>query len=272
MSIKSTRSQQGKTALITGASAGIGKELSILHASAGGDLVIVARRQDRLDQLRSMLEEKYHVKVYTIVIDLSKAQAPEEIYKQIQDTGLSIDYLINNAGFSKQGYFDKLPWDTQEAMIMVDVMATVKLCHLFLSSMRKRNSGKILNVASSAAFAPGGPLQSIYYASKSFIVSFSQGIASELSDTNITVTALCPGATHTEFEKVSGLDKTDLFNIEKAFSAEEVAKDGYEAMLRGDLVKMTALTRMNKVLLKNMNLFPANRVLQQIKTRQEKTK
>jgi len=126
-----------------------------------------------------------------------------------------------------------------------------------------------LNVSSSAAYAPGGPLQTIYFASKAFISSFSHGLAGELSDTPITVTALCPGATDTEFEKVSGIDKTPLFSKEKVFTAKSVAEDGYKAMLKGELVKMTALTSVNKFLLKNMNLFPAKRILLQIKSRQE---
>lgn len=261
--------RSGKLALITGASAGIGKELARIHASNGGDLILVARRLNKLQELRKELESEYQVKVHCLASDLSQKEAPDKIFQEVKKAGLNVDYLINNAGFSIQGNFDEIDWRTIEEMIMVDVQATVKLCHLFLPVMKKRGHGKIMNVASSAAFAPGGPLQTIYYASKSFVVSFSQGLAGELDGTDITVTALCPGATNTEFEKVSGLDKTDLFSIEKAYSAEHVARDGYEALLSGDLVKLTALTGFNKFVLKNMNLFPSKRVLQQIKARQE---
>lgn len=262
----------GKLALITGASAGIGKALAEIHASNGGHLILVARRLQKLQQLKADLEMKNQVKVHCIECDLSDKEAPEKIFKEVNDKGLVVDYLINNAGFSKQGYFDEIEWKITEDMINVDVQATVKLCHLFLPLMKKRGQGRILNVASSAAFAPGGPLQTMYYASKAFIVSFSQGIAGELEGTDITVTALCPGATRTEFEQVSGLDKTDLFSLEKVYSAEQVASDGYQAMLGGDLVKLTALTRANKFVLKNMNLFPAKRILHQIKIRQELSK
>jgi hypothetical protein len=263
------KTTKGKLALITGASAGIGKELAKIHASKGGDLVLVARRKDRLEEIKSEFEKEYNIKVYTIAKDLSNSEAPAEIIKELHEHNLVVDYLINNAGFSQVGYFHELDWDIEESMIMVNVMALVKLTRLLLPDMVKRNQGKVLNVASSAAFAPGGPLQSIYFATKAFIVSFSRGIAGELVDTGITVTALCPGATETEFEKVSGLDKTPLFTKEKVFQAKGVAEDGYVAMLRGDLVKMTALSAGNKFLLKNMSLFPAKRVLQQIKSRQE---
>lgn len=262
--------RSGKLALITGASSGIGKELARIHASNGGDLILVARRLNKLEELRSELEEKYQVKVHCIASDLSQADAPDMIFQEVNKSGFNVDYLINNAGFSIQGYFDDIDWKAIEGMIMVDVQATVKLCHLFLPLMKKRGHGKIMNVASSAAFAPGGPLQTIYYASKSFVVSFSQGLAGELDGTDISVTALCPGATETEFEKISGLDKTDLFSIEKVFTAAHVARDGYDAMIRGDLLKLTALTGINKFVLKNMNLFPGKRILQQIKARQER--
>lgn len=258
-----------KRALITGASAGIGKELAEIHAANNGDLVLLARRKDRLEVMKDELEKKHSIKVYTIAKDLSKREAPKEVFDELKKQNLSVDYLINNAGFSEVGYFQKIDWHTQESIIMVNVMASVELTHLLLPEMIKRNEGKILNVASSAAFAPGGPLQTMYFATKAFILSFSRGLAGELENSNISVTVLCPGATDTEFEKVSGLDKTPLFSKEKVYTAKEVAEDGYEAMLKGELVKMTALNRANRFVLKNMNLFPAKRVLQQIKSRQE---
>ncbi len=256
--------------LITGASSGIGEELARIHASKGGNLILVARREERLKSIRQELESKHSVSVHVIPADLSETDGPKRVFDVVSDRGLSVDFLINNAGFSQQGYFDEIPWDIQEAMIMLNVRAMTRLTHLFLPGMRERGTGKIMFVASSAAFAPGGPLQSLYYASKAFIVSLSQGIAGELADTEISVTALCPGATATEFEKVAGLDKTPLFDMERVFSAEDVAKDGYEAMMKGDLVKLTGLTTLNKVILKNMNLIPAKRVLENIRVRQEK--
>jgi uncharacterized protein len=259
----------GKIALITGASAGIGKELARLHASKGGDLVLIARRKEKLKMLKAELEDKYRCNVFLIFKDLSKPNAPDEIVKEISAQKIEIDYLINNAGFSQQGYFHEIDWEIHHSMIMVNIMAMIRLTYLLLPGFVSREHGKILNIASSAAFAPGGPLQNIYYATKSFIVSFSQGLAGELTDTGITVTALCPGATETEFEVVSGLDKTNLFSMEKAYPASVVAKEGYEAMLKGELLKLTALTKVNKFVLKNMNLFPTKRILQQIKTRQE---
>jgi hypothetical protein len=263
------KSKAGITALITGASAGIGLEIAKLHASQGGELVLVARRKDRLESIKADLEEKYKVKVTIISKDLSKRESPKEIYAELKKQKITVDYLINNAGFSQQGYFHEIDWNIQESMIMVNVMSMVELAYLILPEMVARKSGRILNVASSAAFAPGGPLQTIYFATKSFLVSFSQGLAGELEGSGVTSTVLCPGATATEFEKVSGLDKTNLFSSEKVFTAKEVAKDGYQAMLRGDLVKLAALSSTTKFVLKNMNLFPTKRILQQIKMRQE---
>jgi short-subunit dehydrogenase len=259
-----------KVALITGASSGIGMAIAKLHASKGGDLILVARRKERLEALSAELQDLYKTGVYIIAGDLSTEGTPKEIFREIEKNKFQIDYLVNNAGFSKIGYFNELEWKEIRSMMRVNMMSMVELTHFILLGMKLRNHGRILNVASSAAFAPGGPLQTIYYATKAFIVSFSQGLAGELAETGITVTALCPGATATEFEKVSGLDKTPLFSMEKVYTAEEVARDGYEAMLRGDLVKMTALTPMNKFVLRNMNYFPARRVLQQIKMRQER--
>lgn len=257
--------------MITGATAGIGLELAKINASRGGKLVLVARRKDRLESIKADFEEKYKVEVEIIAKDLSRKEAPKEIYTELKAKKISIDYLINNAGFSRVGYFHEIDWDIQESMIMVNVMAMVELAYLILPDMIARKSGRMLHVASSAAFVPGGPLQTIYFATKAFLVSFSQGLAGELEGNGVTSTVLCPGATASEFEKVSGLDKTNLFSSEKVFTAKEVAKDGYQAMLRGDLVKLTALSSTTKFVLKNMNLFPTKRVMQQIKQRQEVT-
>jgi short-subunit dehydrogenase len=265
-------SDSKKLALITGASAGIGLALAEVHAASGGDLVLVARRKEKLLDHKKRLEQKHGISVTVIAKDLSASDGPLQVYSTVKELGLQLDYLINNAGFSRQGYFHEIDWKKQESMIMLNARAMVELCYLFLPDMLERKSGKILNVASSAALAPGGPLQTMYYATKAFIVSFSQGLAGETEDKGVSVTALCPGATHTEFEKVSGLDKTPLLSREKAFPAELVAKEGYEAMLKGELVKLTALTPVNKFLLKNMNLFPARRILQQIRQRQERIK
>jgi len=263
--------QSTKTALITGASSGIGKELALIHAAAGDDLILVARREERLKELKKELESQYGITVHVIPADLSVSNAPREVFDHIGKQNLRVDYLISNAGFSQQGYFHETDWKVIESMIMVNVMAMTRLAHLFIPQMVECGSGRIMFVASSAAFAPGGPLQSTYYATKSMIVSLSQGLAGELVDNGVTVTALCPGATATEFEEVSGLDKTPLFEREKVFTAKEVAKDGYEAMMNGDLVKLTGLTTMNKLILKNMNLIPTKRVLEGIRERQEKT-
>jgi len=264
--------QKGKLALITGASSGIGLELAKLHASFGGDLVLVARRGEKLEEIGAMLESNFGVRVATIAIDLSTAEAPRHLLNELESRGLRIDYLVNNAGFSKVGYFQEIEWSSHESLIMLMIRSLTELTYLLLPGMIERGSGRILNVASSAAFAPGGPLQTMYYAAKSYIVSFSQGLAGELEGTGVTVTALCPGATDTEFEKVSGLDHTPLFSMEKVFTPDLVARDGYDAMMRGELVRLTALTGINKFVLKNMNLFPTRKILQQVKERQERVK
>ena len=260
------------TALITGASAGIGMALAALLAEKGINLVLVARREERLKEIKSSLEQKNEIDISIIAIDLTKPGAADEITAILDNKNIRVDYLINNAGFSRQGFFHETDPATIESMITLNVMASVSLTRKMIPRMLEQKQGRILNVASSAAFAPGGPMQSIYYATKSFLVSFSRGLAGELAGTGITVTALCPGATATEFEQISGLDKTNLFTTEKVFSAEEVAQDGYDAMMKGELVRLSALTPMNKFVLKHMSLFPAKKILEQIRRRQEVVK
>ena len=221
------------TALITGASGGIGAELARYHAAQGGDLVLVARSGDALEKLKVELENSHNVQVLVITADLSQPDSAEAIYNKTEAAGIQIDVLVNNAGFGGHGKFHQRKLAQDQAMMQVNMVSLVNLTHLYLQGMVARNSGRILHVASAAAFMPG-PLQAVYYATKSFVVSFSQAIAQELADSKITSTALCPGAVATGFVKAGDLE--GLAAWDKAASAESVAKCGYEAMLRGDLI------------------------------------
>lgn len=250
-----------KLALITGASSGIGKELAKLHAKKSGDLVVVARSTQKLEELKIELEEKYKIKVYVICKDLTSSSAPTEIYNEVKHLGLEVDYLINNAGFGGRGKFHERKLEDDLNMIQVNIISLTALTRLFLSDFVKRNSGKILNVSSTAALMPG-PLQAVYYATKSYVTFFSDAISEELKDTNITITSLMPGATETEFAKVSGMDKTPLFN--NTFSAKDVAKDGYNGMIDGKLNVITGVTLSQKMMFKMLPITPKKMLLKQI--------
>ncbi len=254
------------TALITGASAGIGKELAYIHAEKGGDLILVARRKEKLEELKTDIEKKHSVKVMIITKDLGLANAPKEVYDEVKAAGIEIDYLINNAGFGGLGKFHERAWESDLAMIQLNVIALTALSRFFLDDFVKRNSGKILNVSSTASFAPG-PLQAVYFATKAFVTFFSNALTEELSDTNVTVTNLMPGATETEFAKVSGMDKTPGF--QKPFSAYGVAKDGYEGMLKGKMDVISGLTFSQKMMLSMIPFTPKRVLIKQMRKFQE---
>ena len=190
-----------KTALITGASSGIGLEFAHIHAEHGGDLVVVARRREKLEELKSDLESKHSIKVTVIIKDLTQPEAAREVYDEVKRMGLDVEYLINNAGFGGRGKFHERRWEDDLSMINLNIVALTALTRFFLPDFVARNSGRILNVSSTACFMPG-PLQAVYYASKAYVTFFSNAIAEELHDTNITVTALLPGATESEFGQV----------------------------------------------------------------------
>ena len=255
-----------KVALITGASSGIGKELAIIHASKGGDLVVVARSEDKLKSLAEVLNEKHGTNTYIIAKDLSQPTAAKEIYDEVKSAGIEVEYLINNAGFGGQGYFHERDWEQDLAMMNVNMLALTALSRFFLPDMVAKNKGKILNTSSTAGFIPG-PLQAVYYATKAYVNSFSNALAQELSNTNITVTALQPGATETEFAKTSGMDKTDLFN--NTFSANEVALAGYNAMLAGKMDVVAGISFSQKMMFPMMRMMPKKMLLKQIHKMQE---
>jgi short-subunit dehydrogenase len=219
-----------KTALITGASSGIGKELARIHASKGGNVVLVARRGAELESLRSELEDKHKVEVFIFQQDLSKEGAAKNVFEFCKENNIEIEYLMNNAGFGGHGNFVDRPLDKDVEMIHLNIQALVELSHLFLQDMKKRKAGKILNTASTAGFLPG-PLQATYFATKAFVVSFTKGISHELKPHGITVTALCPGPVKTEFEFVAGMGNGDMFK--NGATAYSTALKGYNAMMKG---------------------------------------
>jgi short-subunit dehydrogenase len=255
-----------KTALITGASSGIGKEMAKIHAAKGGDLIVVARRKEKLEALQQEIQQSTSAKVIIMVKDLTEPNAPKEIYEEVQQLGLTVDYLINNAGFGGRGKFHERAWADDLSMIQLNIVALTALTRYFLPDFVKRNSGKILNVSSTASLMPG-PLQAVYFASKAYVTSFSNAIAEELYNTNVTVTALLPGATDTEFAQTADMDKTELFK--HTFTAKEVANTGYNAMLKGDLDVLAGVTFAQKVMMKSVALTPKKILLTQVRKMQE---
>lgn len=254
------------TALITGASSGIGKELAIIHAKKGGNLVLVARREDKLKSLKQELESAYNIKVKLIAKDLSDLTTPQEIYDEILQKGIEIEILINNAGFGALGKFHELDLNRQIAMINLNVTSLTALTRLFLPDFVKRNSGKVLNTSSTASFMPG-PLQAVYFATKAYVTFFSNALSEELRDTNVTVTNLMPGATESEFGATSGMDKTEMF--QQTVTSKSVAEDGYNGMLKGKIDVITGLTFGQKAMMSMIPFMPKKMVLKQVRKMQE---
>lgn len=255
-----------KTALITGASSGIGKEFAHIHAEKGGDLVIVARSLDKLLALKRDLERKYQIKVHVIVKDLTERNAPKTIFDEVKNASIKIDYLINNAGFGGLGAFHERKLEEDLNMIQLNVSALTALSHYFLQDFVNRNDGKILNVSSTASQIPG-PLQAVYYATKAYVTSFSNALSEELHSTNITVTNLMPGATETDFGRISGMDKMEMFK--QTASARKVAEDGYNGMIKGKLDVISGLTFTQKIMMGMTPLIPKKAILKQVRQMQE---
>jgi uncharacterized protein len=241
------------TALVTGASSGIGLELATLLARDRHDLVFVARGRERLEAIARGLTEEFGVAVTILARDLARAQTPAEIVRELEERGLAIDILINNAGFGVYGPFAQTPLTRELEMIEVNVTALTQLTKLLLPGMLARRRGRILNVASTAAFQPG-PLMAVYYATKAYVLSFTEALANELDGSGITVTALCPGPTVTEFQKEAGVAQTRLFRSMLVMRAPEVALAGYEGMLRGKRIVIPGAA--NRFLVEALRISP----------------
>ena len=255
-----------KTALVTGASSGIGLEFAKLLAREGHDLVLVARRREVLEGLAQELAVKQGVAVRVIAKDLAAPNSAAEIFAELETERIDIDVLVNNAGLGLHGRFWETDLDRQIEIIQVNVEALTALTGRFLPGMVARGRGRIVNVASTAAFQPG-PYMAAYYATKAYVLSFSEALAVELSDTGVTVTALCPGPTETEFQAAAGLEDTLLFKGPLVMDAAKVARLGWAAAKLGKRVVIPGLA--NK-LLKEIVRFSPRRLATTVAGRMQK--
>lgn len=243
----------GLTALITGGSGGIGLELARQFAAHGHDLVLTARNRDTLEAVAGTIEGKHGVKVTVIADDLTDPDAPQRLFDAVAAENIDIHFLVNNAGFGLGGEFVDTDVRRELEMVQVNIVALIQLTKMYLPAMIKRRSGHILNLASTAAFQPG-PLMSVYYASKAFVLSFSEALDEELRNSGVSVTCLCPGATATNFAETAGVGNSKLFATIGGTTAEQVAEYGYEAMIRGERVAVVG-TR-NKIMVQAERFAP----------------
>ncbi len=256
-----------KTALITGASSGIGLELAHVFAQNQTDLVLVARSEKALQNLATTLQNKHNIKVNVLALDLSLPDSAQTVYKYTQSNGINVDYLINNAGFGDYGMFAESNWDKQSQMINLNILTLTHLTHLYLPGMINRKHGKIMNVASTASFQPG-PTMSVYFASKAFVLHFSEAIANELEGTGVTVTALCPGPTASGFQDAADLNESKLVKGRKLPDAKSVAIYGYKAMMKDKTVAIHGT--MNAIMANAIRFTPRFLVVKMARMVQDK--
>lgn len=236
-----TQKIENKLALVTGASGGIGYELAKLLAADGYSVLLVARSSERLQQIAEELSKAYRIQATPIVADLSDANAAREIAEVVERLGRPLDVLINNAGVGTYGFFDQQPLDRILGLLQINVTSLTELTRRLLPSMLAEGRGYVMNVASTAAFQPG-PLMSIYYASKAYVLHLSEAIAEEVRDKGVIVCAFCPGPTATGFEKNADMENSKLFSGRHVMSAERAAKIGYRGLWDGKAVVIPGFT------------------------------
>lgn len=249
--------RENKTVLVTGASAGIGKELAKLFAQDRYNLVLVARNASRLTTLAGELQQRFGITAKPFSLDLASSAAPQFLFDQLAREEISVDVLVNNAGYGKLGAFAEVSYEESTGQIDLNITALTHLAKLFLAPMLERKAGKILNVASTAGFQPG-PLMAVYYATKAYVISFSEALANELQGSGVTVTCLCPGATDTEFQTRAGTEQTTLFRRMRPMDAATVARDGYRALMKGKPLVISGLR--NKLLAQSLRISPRRAV------------
>lgn len=255
-----------KTAIITGGNGGIGYELARLFAEDKYDLVLIARDEEKLRRVQTLLMEDFDIGVEILSKDLSHNGVGGEIYSEIKRKKISPDVLVNNAGFGDYGSFVSEDMNKIHSMLMVNTVALTELTRYFLPEMFQKKKGKILNVSSVAAFMPG-PLMAVYFATKAYVQSFTEALAHELEKTGITVTALVPGATKTGFQERAKLEGVKTFKF-GVMSAKAVAKEGYKGLMEGKTVVVTGPT--NKIMTGFMKIIPRQTAARIVKNAQKK--
>lgn len=258
--------KQQKTALITGAASGIGYELARFFADDGYNLVLVDRNDESLVNVAHELKDNFQILVTLITKDLSISTSPLEIFTQLQQKSIHIDVLVNNAGFGNYGFFSATDLGSDLEMLQVNLVCLTHLTKLFLREMVKRGEGKILNVASAAAFQPG-PLMAVYFASKAYVLSFSEAIANELQGTGVTVTTLCPGPTESAFHQRTGMADTKLVKGKKMMDAATVAKIGYRGLMANKTIVIPGVK--NRLQAELVRFIPRNIVTKLVRIMQE---
>ncbi len=252
------RKGEGQTALVTGASAGIGIDLAECFAKDGYDLILAARSQGALDEVAQRLSARHKVKAETVAIDLGEKDAGRKLADAIAARGLAVDVLVNNAGYGVAGAFDGSAQAEQLGMIDLNVRALTELTHIYWHGMLAAKRGGVLNVASTAAFQPG-PLMAVYYASKAFVLSLSEALWKEAEGTGVHVSCLCPGPTVSKFRERAGTGKTKLSRVGTPMSSESVARMGYRAFQKNRRVVITGLR--NRVLASLAPFLPRKTLL-----------
>ena len=243
-----------KTALITGASEGIGYEFVNIFAKEGYDLVITARNEIKLKEIANEVQNKHNIKVKVLPKDLSKQFVSEDIFNEVKNENINVDVLVNNAGFGIFDNYWKVDHKKEREMLQVNIIALVELTNLFAKDMVHRGGGKILNVASTAAFQPG-PTMAGYYASKAFVLNYSQAVDFELRKKGVQVSTLCPGPTITQFQIRANIEDVNVLKKGFTMSAEEVAQIGYNGLMKGKPVIIAGA--MNKIIVMSSKISPS---------------
>jgi hypothetical protein len=257
----------GKTALVTGASSGIGLDLAKRFATEGYDVALVARSKGKLEEVAAAIEAEHKVRAHVVTADLAQPKAAEALVAQLDERGIEVDVLVNNAGYALYGAFAETDLGDELNMIQVNIVALTHLTKLIVRKMIARKDGRILNVASTAAFQPG-PLMAVYYATKSYVLSFSEALANELTGTGVTVTALCPGPTRTGFQARAQMEESKLVRGKEIMTAEEVARTGYAGLMKGKTVVIPGMS--NKMLANAVRFLPRNTVTKMVRNAQER--
>ena len=256
-----------KTALVTGASSGIGLDLAKRFAAEGFDVALVARSAGRLQEVAAALEREHHIKAHVVTADLAQPQAAQALVATLDARGIEVDVLVNNAGYALYGAFAETDLADELNMIQVNIVALTHLSKLIVRKMVARQQGRILNVASTAAFQPG-PLMAVYYATKAYVLSFSEALANELRGSGVTVTALCPGPTKTGFQARAQMEESKLVRGKAIMSADEVARAGFEGLMKGRTVVIPGVG--NKMLAQAVRFLPRNTVTKMVRNAQER--